>query len=125
MYGSGCVVMTDIVKLPFDATEIDDYNYLDILNQSTIEELVVNKNIDTIVHFSALLSAVGETNIPLALQVNCRGVENILQVAQKHKIKVFIPSTIGAFGPTTPKEKTPDLTVQCPTTIYGVSKVIF
>lgn len=58
-----------------------DYNYLDILNQGSIEEIVVNKNIDTIVHFSALLSAVGETNVPLALQVNCRGVENILQVA--------------------------------------------
>ncbi|CAO4379921.1 unnamed protein product [Caenorhabditis nigoni] len=123
MYGSECVVMSDIVRLPANATDVSDYNYLDILNQGSIEEIVVNKNIDTIVHFSALLSAVGETNVPLALQVNCRGVENILQVAAKHKLKVFIPSTIGAFGPTTPRENTPDLTVQCPTTIYGVSKV--
>ncbi|EFP11219.1 hypothetical protein CRE_30778 [Caenorhabditis remanei] len=123
MYGSECVVMSDIVRLPENATDVSDYNYLDILNQSSIEEIVVNRNIDTIVHFSALLSAVGEQNVPLALQVNCRGVENILQVAAKHKLRVFIPSTIGAFGPTTPRENTPDLTVQCPTTIYGVSKV--
>ena len=99
MYGSECVVMSDIVRLPANATDVckynsrsagsdslivlvsADYNYLDILNQSSIEEIVVNRNIDTIVHFSALLSAVGEQNVPLALQVNCRGVENILQVA--------------------------------------------
>lgn len=67
----------DDLSLCFSA----DYNYLDIMNQSSIEEIVVNKNIDTIVHFSALLSAVGESNVSLALQVNCRGVENVLQVA--------------------------------------------
>ncbi|CAI2355493.1 unnamed protein product [Caenorhabditis sp. 36 PRJEB53466] len=123
MYGSECVVMSDIIRLPSDATDVSDYYYLDILNPSTIEELVVNRGIDTIVHFSALLSAVGEANVPLAIQVNCRGVENVLQIALKHNLKVFIPSTIGAFGPTTPRENTPDITVQCPTTIYGVSKV--
>uniref|UniRef100_A0A1I7XNA0 L-threonine 3-dehydrogenase, mitochondrial n=1 Tax=Heterorhabditis bacteriophora TaxID=37862 RepID=A0A1I7XNA0_HETBA len=100
-----------------------NYQYLDILNQSAIEEVVVNYRIDTIIHFSALLSAVGEQNVPLALQVNCRGVENVLEVAKKHKLKIFIPSTIGAFGPTTPRDNTPDLTIQVPTTIYGVSKV--
>ncbi|CAI5451688.1 unnamed protein product [Caenorhabditis angaria] len=125
MYGAECVTMSDIVKVPSDAHDVSSANYqfLDILNQSAIEEAVVNRNIDTIVHFSALLSAVGEQNVPLALQVNCRGVENVLQVAMRHKLKVFIPSTIGAFGPTTPRDDTPDLTIQVPTTIYGVSKV--
>jgi threonine 3-dehydrogenase len=84
---------------------------------------VVNNDIDTIIHFSALLSAVGENNVGLALQVNSHGVENILEVARLHKLKVFIPSTIGAFGPTTPRDMTPDLTIQRPKTIYGVTKV--
>ncbi|KAK6024032.1 NAD dependent epimerase/dehydratase family protein [Ostertagia ostertagi] len=105
-----------------------NYSYLDILSQDSIERLVVDKHIDTIVHFSALLSAVGEQNVNLALKINGRGVENILEVARsvpltKHDLKVFIPSTIGAFGPTTPRDNVPDLTIQEPTTIYGVSKV--
>ncbi|VDP11030.1 unnamed protein product [Heligmosomoides polygyrus] len=123
MYGDGCVVMTDIVKAPRNATDVSNYSYLDILSQPSIERLVVEERIDTIVHFSALLSAVGEQNVNLALQINCRGVENVLEVARKHHLKVFIPSTIGAFGPTTPRDNVPDLTIQTPTTIYGVSKV--
>ncbi|WKY10400.1 hypothetical protein Q1695_002617 [Nippostrongylus brasiliensis] len=123
MYGDNCVVMTDIVKAPRNATDVSNYSYLDIMSQQCIERLVVNEHIDTIVHFSALLSAIGEQNVNLALQINCRGVENILEVAKKHHLKVFIPSTIGAFGPTTPRDDVPDLTIQMPTTIYGVSKV--
>ncbi|KAK6052822.1 NAD dependent epimerase/dehydratase family protein [Cooperia oncophora] len=123
MYGDGCVVMTDIIKAPRNATDISNYSYLDILSQDSIERLVVDKHIDTVVHFSALLSAVGEQNVNLALKINCRGVENVLEVARKHDLKVFIPSTIGAFGPTTPRDNVPDLTIQEPTTIYGVSKV--
>lgn len=101
--------MTDIVKVPADATDVCEksiirgiivmfsanYEYLDILNPSSIERVVVNHRIDTIIHFSALLryqtafysfkshfSAVGEMNVPLALSVNCRGVENVLDVAK-------------------------------------------
>ncbi|KAK0407633.1 hypothetical protein QR680_003505 [Steinernema hermaphroditum] len=123
MYGRESVVMTDIVKPASDLEDISPYFYLNILDQEAIEEAVVNNRIDTIVHFSALLSAVGENNVPLALKVNCAGVQNILEVAKNYKLKVFIPSTIGAFGPTTPRVNTPDLTVQRPRTIYGVSKV--
>ncbi|KAI6218676.1 Epimerase domain-containing protein [Aphelenchoides fujianensis] len=99
------------------------YSYLNILDQNSLHEAVVNHNIDTIIHFSALLSAVGENNVPLALQVNSHGVENVLEVARAHHLKVFIPSTIGAFGPSTPRQMTPDLTLQRPRTIYGVTKV--
>ncbi|CAI4233342.1 unnamed protein product [Auanema sp. JU1783] len=123
MYGNDSVLMSDIVKVPADAADVTNFQYIDILNQGAIEEAIVNHRIDTIIHFSALLSAVGEQNVPLALQVNCRGVENVLEAARKYRLKVFIPSTIGAFGPTTPRDNTPDLTIQVPTTIYGVSKV--
>ncbi|PAV60526.1 hypothetical protein WR25_25535 [Diploscapter pachys] len=122
MYGD-VVTMTDIVKVPTDAADVSSYQYLDVLSQGAMEEAVVNNRIDTLIHFSALLSAVGEQNVPLAIQVNCRGVENVLEVAKKHRLRVFIPSTIGAFGPSTPRDSTPDCTVQEPTTIYGVSKI--
>jgi len=122
IFGADSVLLTDISKRPEELKEVP-FCYLNILDSHSIEEAVVNFNIDTIIHFSALLSAVGEQNVPLALQINSRGVENILEVARLHKCKAFIPSTIGAFGPTTPREMTPDMTIQRPRTIYGVTKV--
>lgn len=56
--------------------------YLNILDRTAIDTLIVNYNIDSIVHFSALLSAVGEANVPLALQVNSHGVQNVLEAAK-------------------------------------------
>ncbi|KAJ1348628.1 hypothetical protein KIN20_003978 [Parelaphostrongylus tenuis] len=134
MYGDDCVVMTDIVKPPTECRRFLSLEFWISRNQSSSFKIwenvdvrdyrfVVDQGIDTIVHFSALLSAVGEQNVNLSLQINCRGVENILEVARKHQLKVFIPSTIGAFGPTTPRDNVPNCTIQAPTTIYGVSKV--
>lgn len=88
-----------------------------------MQQIIVNNKIDWIVHFSALLSAIGEKNVPLALSVNVTGMQNILELAKQYKLKVFIPSTIGAFGPESPRNPTPDLTIQRPKTIYGVTKV--
>ncbi|KAL3985409.1 NAD dependent epimerase/dehydratase family protein [Acanthocheilonema viteae] len=122
IYGNDMVIMTDIVKARKDE-KCDPLYYLDILNEAAINQIVVDHNIDTIIHFSALLSAVGEANVPLALKINSEGVQNILEVAKKHKTQIFIPSSIGAFGPTTPLDHTPDICVQRPRTIYGVTKV--
>uniref|UniRef100_A0A915D772 NAD-dependent epimerase/dehydratase domain-containing protein n=1 Tax=Ditylenchus dipsaci TaxID=166011 RepID=A0A915D772_9BILA len=123
MYGSESVLLTDICKRPADFKDSTSYCYLNILDRKAMEEAVVNHNIDTVIHFSALLSAVGEQNVELALQVNCQGVQNILNLAKDYKLKVFIPSTIGVFGESTPRSQTPDLTIQRPKTIYGVTKV--
>ncbi|KAI6189706.1 Epimerase domain-containing protein [Aphelenchoides bicaudatus] len=122
IFGADSVLLSDVTKKPVELKD-SPFCYLNILDQRSIEEVVVNNNIDTIIHFSALLSAVGEQNVPLALEVNSRGVQNVLEVARMHKLKVFVPSTIGAFGPTTPRDMTPDLTIQRPRTIYGVTKV--
>lgn len=94
-----------------------------MLDHKSLQQIVVNNKIDWIVHFSALLSAIGEKNVPLALSVNVTGMQNILELAKQYKLKVFIPSTIGAFGPESPRNPTPDLTIQRPKTIYGVTKV--
>uniref|UniRef100_A0AC35UHY6 Epimerase domain-containing protein n=1 Tax=Rhabditophanes sp. KR3021 TaxID=114890 RepID=A0AC35UHY6_9BILA len=123
IYGENSTILTDIKKLGTQNKHLAPFQYLDILDKNAIEEAVVNNDINTIVHFSALLSAVGENNVPLALQVNCLGVQNVLETCKNHKLQCFIPSTIGAFGPTTPRDATPDLTIQRPRTIYGVSKV--
>ncbi|KAH7662490.1 Protein F08F3.4 [Aphelenchoides avenae] len=123
MYGPNSVILSDISKRPEDHTDIAPFCYANVLDRNNIEEMIVNYNVDTLIHFSALLSAVGENNVPLALDVNVKGAQNILEVARAHRLKVFIPSTIGAFGPETPRVRTPDLTIQRPKTIYGVTKV--
>jgi nucleoside-diphosphate-sugar epimerase len=76
-----------------------------------------------LIHFSALLSAVGEKFPEKALEINIKGFHNVAELAKLHKLRLFVPSTIGAFGPSTPSVNTPDLTIQRPTTIYGITKV--
>jgi threonine 3-dehydrogenase len=75
------------------------------------------------VHYSALLSAVAEKNPALALSVNMAGFQNVLELAKVHRLRLYSPSTIGAFGPSTPKVNTPDLTIMRPNTIYGITKL--
>ena len=83
----------------------------------------MNNQITWLVHFSALLSAIGELNVQEALKINVIGFHNIVELCRQYGLRLFCPSTIGAFGPETPKDPTPDVTLQRPTTIYGVSKV--
>lgn len=84
---------------------------------------VKKHNVDQIVHLAAILSAVGEAKPTLAWNVNMGGLFNVLEVAREVGCAVFTPSSIAAFGPSTPKDKTPQDTLQRPTTMYGVTKV--
>lgn len=122
-YGRNNVIMSDIIKAPKQILASGPYVYADILDFKKIQELIVSHNIEWIIHFSALLSAIGENNVPLAMRVNIEGLHNIIELAKQYKLKLFVPSTIGAFGPDSPRNPTPDLTIQRPRTIYGVSKV--
>jgi len=122
-YGRNNVVMSDIIKAPDHILEAGPYIYADILDFKNLQEIVVNYRIDSIVHFSALLSAIGEQNVPLAMRVNVEGLHNILELSKQYELKLFVPSTIGAFGPDSPRNPTPDLAIQRPRTIYGVAKV--
>ena len=99
------------------------FMYADILDYKNLQSLVVNNRVTWIVHFSALLSAIGELNVQEALKINVVGFHNIIELCRRYKLRLFCPSTIGAFGAETPKNPTPDLTLQRPQTIYGVSKV--
>jgi len=95
----------------------------DVRDRITIENLVKKYDVGTIYHLAGLLSVGGEKQPDLAWDVNVGGLKNILDIAKDHKIKVFWPSSIAAFGPTTPKENVPQHTSLEPSTIYGVSKV--
>lgn len=99
------------------------YENLDVTNAAAIHELTKKYQVDTIIHLAALLSAVGENNPALLWDVNMNGLYHVLEVARQENLAVFTPSSIAAFGPSTPQDLTPQDTIQRPTTIYGVSKV--
>ncbi|KAG0233828.1 hypothetical protein BGW41_001360 [Actinomortierella wolfii] len=123
MYGSDNVVASDIRKASDDFMASGPFVYADVMNYNMLERIVVDWRIDWIVHYSALLSAVAEKNPALALSVNMTGFQNVLELAKVHRLRLYSPSTIGAFGPSTPKDNTPDLTIMRPNTIYGITKL--
>lgn len=123
-YGNNNVVAGGRKTQP--SQELRDSGPFEIVDCTDIEavnRVVVNHRIDTIYHLAALLSAVAENNPQLAWQVNVNALVNVLEVAREHNCAVFTPSSIGAFGPTTPADNTPQDTIQRPTSMYGVTKV--
>ena len=96
---------------------------VDITNPTQIAEAVEKYNIDTIYNLAAVLSAVAETKPQLAWKIGVGGLYNVLEVSREKNCAVFTPSSIGSFGPGTPKVLTPQDTIQRPTTMYGVTKV--
>jgi nucleoside-diphosphate-sugar epimerase len=96
---------------------------IDCLDAPEIYSAVKKYKIDTVFHLAAILSASGEKNPQLAWKVNINGLYNVLEIAREYKCAVFTPSSIAAFGPSTPKDSTPQETIQRPTTIYGLTKV--
>ena len=95
----------------------------DVTNGEMIASVVKQYNIDTIYNLAALLSVVAESKPLLAWKIGIDGLWNILEVAREHGCAVFTPSSIGSFGPSTPKMMTPQDTIQRPRTMYGVTKV--
>lgn len=138
-YGSGNVILSDINSISEKTLEIvsgqagitgiEDtsalpFRYVDVMDESSISRAVVENYITHIIHLSSILSAKGEEMGPkFATQLNMRGIENVLEVAAKHRLKVFAPSSIAAFGPNIDLENVNDNVELRPRTIYGVSKV--
>jgi len=96
---------------------------VDCTNIEQVNDVVEKYNIDTIYHLAAILSAVAEAKPNIAWKVNIDGLYNVLEVAREHGCAVFTPSSIGAFGESTPLDNTPQDTIQRPSTMYGVTKV--
>ena len=95
----------------------------DVRNGQQLADIADRYHIDTIYNLAALLSAVAERKPLMAWDIQMNGLINILEVAREKGVAVFTPSSIGSFGPTTPKVGTPQDTIQRPTSMYGVTKV--
>jgi nucleoside-diphosphate-sugar epimerase len=124
VYGNDNVVAGGHETKPStDLQESGPFEVVDCTNLEAIDRVVKIHGIDTIYHLASLLSAVAENDIQLAWQVNVNALVNVLEVARTNNCAVFVPSSIGAFGPSTPADNTPQVTIQRPTTMYGVTKV--
>lgn len=124
-YGNGNVVAGYIpgAEPKGELLESGPAEIVDITNATQIAEVVRKYKIDTTYNLAALLSAVAEAKPQLAWKIGLGGLYNTLEVAREEKCAVFTPSSIGAFGDDTPKDKTPQDTIQRPKTMYGVTKV--
>lgn len=116
-HGNSAVIATDVRK-------DEETEFLDVTDYSSITEIIRENSIDTIFHLAAILSALGEKIPDKTFDVNLNGTYNILKASRDLDVrKVIIPSTIGVFGPGTPKKNVPSVTIERPSTMYGITKV--
>ena len=122
-YGNEHVVASDLRQLTGEIAENGPFERIDSTQIMQIVDVVKKYNIDTIYNLAAILSATAEKNPMLGWNVGIGSLVNCLEVARTFGCAVFTPSSIGAFGPSTPRDNTPQDTIQRPNTIYGVTKV--
>lgn len=121
IYGHDNVISSDL-KAPTIPTQ-NPFEILDALDGKALFELVTKHRITQVYHLAALLSATGEQNPMFAWKLNMESLFHVLDLAkEKHVQKIYWPSSIAVFGPTTPRQNTPQYTVMEPSTIYGISK---
>ncbi|MDP4084619.1 MAG: L-threonine 3-dehydrogenase [Bacillota bacterium] len=123
LYGADYVVATDIKKNDSEAFSDGPFEIVDVTDLKTMVEVAKKYNVYTVMHLAALLSAPAEAKPVFAWNLNMGGLMNALETARELNAQFFTPSSIGAFGPTTPKDNTPQDTIMRPTTMYGVNKV--
>nr|WFO05809.1 NAD-dependent epimerase/dehydratase family protein [Staphylococcus aureus] len=124
IYGTDNVLATDIREPEADSpVQNGPFEILDVTDRDRMFELVRDFEADSLMHMAALLSATAEKNPILAWDLNMGGLMNALEAARTYNLHFFTPSSIGAFGDSTPKVNTPQVTIQQPTTMYGVNKV--
>ena len=122
LYGSENVIASDIK--PINALSNNPFEQLDVLNSVKLNEIIQKYRVTDVYLLAALLSATAEKNPSYAWKLNMEGLFNVLELAKEKRIqKVFWPSSIAVFGPTTPKVNTPQYTVMDPNTVYGISKL--
>jgi nucleoside-diphosphate-sugar epimerase len=123
MYGNANVVASDLREENELLKGTGPYVSLDVMNKEMLHVQVIRQNITQIYLLAAILSATGEKNPNLAWHLNMQGLLNVLDIAREEKLqKVYWPSSIAVFGPTSPKKNCPQQTIIEPTTVYGISK---
>lgn len=123
VYGASNVIATDIREIDSEVVTGGPFELLDVTDGKRLHDIAKRHEVDTIIHLAALLSATAEKNPLFAWNLNMGGLVNALETARELNCQFFTPSSIGAFGPSTPKDNTPQDTIQRPTTMYGVNKV--
>lgn len=122
-FGNHVVIASDLHSEPSIALKDSHYIQLDALNEMELRKVVANEKITEIYLLAALLSATAEKNPAFAWKLNMESLFHVLNLGKEGIIKkIFWPSSIAVFGPTTPRENTPQQTVMEPATVYGISK---
>ncbi len=123
IYGNANVVASDLREQNPLLEGTGPYVSLDVMNKEMLHVQVIRQNFTQIYLLAAILSATGEKNPNLAWNLNMTGLLNVLDIAREEKIsKVYWPSSIAVFGPTSPKQNCPQQTIIEPSTVYGISK---
>jgi nucleoside-diphosphate-sugar epimerase len=123
-YGDANVVAAGHRREPdAELLESGPYCSINVRDADALRQVVRKYRIGTIFHLASVLSAAAEQNPQLAWEVNMGGLHKVLETARQFHCAVFFPSSIGAFGPGTPLENTPQVTIQRPNTIYGITKL--
>ena len=123
IYGNDNVIAADIRPSSNEVMDSGPFEKLDILNEQLLREIVKKYRINQVYLLAALLSATAEKDIEFGWKLNIRSHSHVLDLAKDGLIKkIFWPSSIAVFGPTTPKENTPQYTIMEPNTVYGISK---
>ncbi|MBL4657272.1 MAG: NAD-dependent epimerase/dehydratase family protein [Flavobacteriales bacterium] len=123
MYGESNVVASDILIPSYNVMEGGPFELLDILNKKQIHKVIEKHKVTQVYLLAALLSATAEHHPRAAWELNVTGLLNVLSICAKQKIKkLFWPSSIAVFGPSTPKDATPQQCIMDPNTVYGISK---
>jgi nucleoside-diphosphate-sugar epimerase len=123
IYGAEQVIASDIREGNEELMKSGPFETLDAMNKSQVEDVCLHYEIDEVYLMAAMLSATGEKFPKKAWSLNMDSLMNVLDLGREGKLeKIFWPSSIAVFGPTTPKENTPQHTVMEPTTVYGISK---
>ncbi len=123
IYGNNNVIASDLREQNPLLEGTGPYVSMDVMNKEMLHVQVIRQNITQIYLLAAILSATGEKNPNLAWHLNMQGLLNVLDIAREEHIhKVYWPSSIAVFGPTSPKQNCPQQTIIEPTTVYGISK---
>ncbi len=123
IYGNANVIASDLREQNPLLEGTGPYVSLDVMNKEMLHVQVIRQNITQIYLLAAILSATGEKNPNLAWNLNMQSLLNVLDIAREEKLtKVYWPSSIAVFGPTSPRKNCPQQTIIEPTTVYGISK---
>ena len=123
IYGNANVIASDLREQNPLLEGTGPYVSLDVMNKEMLHVQVIRQNITQVYLLAAILSATGEKNPGLAWSLNMQSLLNVLDIAREEKLhKVYWPSSIAVFGPTSPKQQCPQQTIIEPTTVYGISK---